>query len=213
MLFGIQVSGSAITILLFSFLEFAFLLPIFLYCKDKQIAFHSYVKKQLYKPFSRRKTIENLIYAIIFCIAMLLFSSFIITGTAIAINIIFGEWATIVAVENANSINISEPGDLDIFLYATISFCIVAPCEELFFRSFLLHEPGLSLRSRVIVSTFSFYVYHVFASFNIFTFLLYLPYYTVWGFLLCIQQVYIAKYRTLFPIITHGLFNFLLFLI
>ncbi|MHA1748497.1 MAG: CPBP family glutamic-type intramembrane protease [Promethearchaeota archaeon] len=80
----------------------------------------------------------------------------------------------------------------------------------MFFRG-LLHEIKIFSRLRkAVFSSTIFSLYHVLITFNFFTYFYYFFYYFVFGMILELE-LKICDDQLLFSIITHGLFNFIVF--
>ncbi len=212
MMFAIVVHGSSITILLISFLEFLFMIPYTIYLRKKRIPFLPFLKGMLYKPGRGKKGVLLTLGSVGISFGMLIIGSVLIRIQEIVIMTIFGEPAFQQAQGNLNQFVVDQPGIVDIILYGGISFFIIAFNEELFFRGFLHRVLGRSKRINTVLSAVLFAAYHLVTTMNAYSFVYMSPYYFVWGIVLSIEY-YTSNEQLFFPIITHGLFNLLLFVL
>jgi len=208
----IKIESSTSTIFLFSLLEFIFLLIIFIYVKSKKLNFKKYIKTLLYTKLKKPITIIYILSSISIAIIMYFIAPFIIFLLHYSFIFFFGQELYEIAVSNQNEIIILIQTPFDIFLIFIMCFFIIAINEEYFFRGFLLKEIKLSKKWSSLLSAIIFSLYHLVTSFNIFTIILMFLYYFIWGLILNIQ-LFLCKNQLIFTILTHGLFNFLVYLV
>jgi len=211
MLIAIQLQFSAVLLLCFSFLEFLFLIPVVLYTRKKKIKFGQYLKVSLKKNENGKNQAFFTIMSILVAFAMIFVGFAIILVQNMIISLI-SESALEEATSNLNEITVVQPTIFDIFIYGIACFFTIAFNEEQFFRGLLDRKLPFSRRKNVLLSSIFFAVYHVVTTFDVYSILYMFLYYFTWGIVLSL--IYrVCKDQLLFPMITHGLFDLLLFLL
>lgn len=212
MILSIQLQSSATFIFFISLLEFLFLIPVAIYTRKKKIGFMHYLKESLFKQEPAKNQFIFTIFSISIAIAMIFIGSWIIFLQSSLISLMLGESALQEAASNLNQFTIIQPTIFDIFIYAIACFFTIAFNEENFFRGFLDRKMPFSRRRNIVLSSFFFCIYHLLTTFDLYSILYMFLYYFIWG--IVFSLVYLAcKEQLLFPIITHGLFDLLLFLL
>ncbi|MHA1268494.1 MAG: CPBP family intramembrane glutamic endopeptidase [Candidatus Helarchaeota archaeon] len=208
----IKIESTVIIIFLISLIEFVFLIPIYIYLKHKKLNSKKYFKDIF---IIKLKSRQNIIYCLLsynIAIAMIFIAPYIIIFLRNSLIYFFGTSALQQAQENLNEITFVIQNPLEIIIIVIMSFLIIGLNEELFFRWFLLKVMKLPRNWKIITSSFFFSLYHLITSFNIYSFIYMFLYYFIWGLILSIE-FYICKKQVIFPILTHGLFDFILYLL
>lgn len=210
---ALQIQGSVLKIFLFSLLEILFIIPIIIYIKYYKLETKNYIKDLIFiNGLKNRNTFIYIFLSIDIALGMIFIAPYIILFLKNSFIFFFGSSAFEQAQENLNEFIFTIANPIDILLDVIMSFFIIALFEELFFRSFLLNAIKLSKKWKIILSSTFFSIYHLITSFNIYSFIYMFFYYFIWGILLCIE-FYVCKKHLIFPIITHGLFDFISFFI
>jgi membrane protease YdiL (CAAX protease family) len=212
MLIAIQVQSSAVLLFFISLLELLFLIPVVIYTKKKHLNFAQYLKESFIKKESRKNQIIFTTASISIAIVMIFVGSLIIFLQTTLINMSLGESALQEAISNLNEFTIIQPTAFDVIIYGIACFFTIAFNEECFFRGLLDRKMPFSRRVNVVLSSFFFSIYHLVTTFDLFSILYMFLYYFIWGLVLSLEYL-ACKEQLLFPIITHGLFNLLLFLL
>ncbi|HME54637.1 MAG TPA: CPBP family intramembrane glutamic endopeptidase [Candidatus Lokiarchaeia archaeon] len=183
-----------------------------IYTRKKKISFVQYLKESLIKQEPRKNQLIFMIISIILAFAMIFVGASIIFLQSRLISLFLGESALQEASSNLNQFIVVKPTILDIFIYGIACFVTIAPNEELFFRGFLVKKMPFSRSRNVLLSSIFFSVYHLLTTFDLYSILYMFLYYFIWG--IVFSLIYLGcKEQLLFPIITHGLFDLLLFLL
>lgn len=212
MLLAIQVNGSALLFLLISLFEFLFVLPVVIYTRKKKLNFSEYLKSILYKSVPAKFFLLFIALSIAIAFMMIFIAPLIIFIQQQLIVLVFGISALQDAISNLNIFNIVSTSVFDVIIYAVTSFLTIALNEELFFRGFISTILQWSSKKKIFFSSILFGVYHLLTTFNIYSMLYMFFYYFLWGIVLALE-FHACKNQLIFPVVTHGLFNFLLFLL
>lgn len=210
---AIKIESAVIIIFLLSLLEILFLVPIILYVKYNKLNTRNYFKELLY-PHNLKKR-SSLIYTILsidIALIMIFIAPYIILFLKNSFIFFFGSELFQQAQENLNEFTLIIQSPFEYILIFIMTFFIIGLNEEIFFRGFLLKAIEFSKKYKILLSSIFFSVFHLVTSFNIYSFLYMFAYYFIWGLILSIE-FYACKKQLIFPILTHGLFDFLLYLI
>lgn len=211
MLLGIRVVGGGLVVLLFSLLEFLFLIPLYVHARKRHVRFSFHVRSYFLRFATWRGKTLSVVASALVPLAMLVIGRYLLGAGAWLVGL-FGDGVLAGAVGSLNEIVVSSREPVDVVLYLVACFLVIAPCEELFFRGFMLDVLPWRPPVSILVAAVAFSTYHVVTTLNLFSFLLVTPYYLAWGLVLS------ALYRgtggnLLFPVVAHGAYNFILFLI
>ncbi|MFW9949818.1 MAG: lysostaphin resistance A-like protein [Candidatus Thorarchaeota archaeon] len=212
--------GNIPLILIFlSLLEILFILiPAFISSKITKKTLLEEIKEMGFsKPFKSNKLItiqilSGLGIGITLYVIIGIIFSFIVNNLFIPI---FGMDFVQNGVENAISVQPYNPSILELSILLIIQIIIIAPCEEAFFRGFLITKLDLKLRRRysILFSSSFFALYHTplfFIPFS--TVIVYFPYYFLIALVLAF--VFVKFKNSIIPCITaHSIFNILSLLI
>jgi len=125
---------------------------------------------------------------------------------------VFNEEFVIEGIENRISTQIINPNLLQVFIYVLIQFFIIGPCEESFFRGFIITKlkNKMHLTYTIIISSLSFAFFHVPPFLvPISTIISFFGYYFTLGFILSLLFIYF-NYSLIPSSLAHSMFNFLL---
>ena len=118
-------------------------------------------------------------------------------------------------IENAISTQPVNPSLIELSILIIIQITIIGPCEEAFFRGFLISKfnKKVKLKYAILFSSLIFTFYHTpFFLVPISTIILFFPYYFVIGLILALVFVYF-KYSLLPCIVAHSIFNIFILLL
>lgn len=140
------------------------------------------------------------------------FSSFLYFFTNFIVQTLFGTPFVEQGVENAITTEPFNPTITQLIIIITIQIIIVGPCEEGFFRGFIIKksQKKMKLIYSVILSTFIFTIYHIPPFLvPISTFITFFGYFFTLGTLLALTFIFFKK--SLLPSsIAHSMFNILI---
>lgn len=210
---AIKIESAVIIIFLLSLLEILFLVPIILYIKYNKLNTKKYFKELLYHHNLKKKS--PLVYTFLsidIALIMIFIAPYIILFLKNSFIFFFGFEIFQQAQENLNEFTLIIQSPYEYILIFIMTFFIIGLNEELFFRGFLVKSIEFSKKYKIILSAIFFSVYHLITSFNVYSFLYMFLYYFIWGLILTLE-FYVCKKQLIFPILTHGLFDFLLYLI
>ncbi len=128
---------------------------------------------------------------------------------------LFNSEFIIEGIENAISIQIINPSLIQFLVFVVIQFLIIGPCEESFFRGFIITKlkNKIHISIIIVISSIAFAIYHVppfLVPFS--TILSYFGYYFTIGFILAL--VFILSDFSLIPVsLAHSVFNFLILIL
>jgi len=144
------------------------------------------------------------------------FSSFVLSFfTNFIVQILFGRQFVEEGVANAITTAPFNPTITQLIIIITIQIIIVGPCEEGFFRGFIIKksQKKMKLIYSVILSTFIFAIYHVPPFLvPVSTIITYFGYFFTLGTLLALTFTYFKN--SLLPVsIAHSMFNILILIL
>jgi membrane protease YdiL (CAAX protease family) len=117
--------------------------------------------------------------------------------------------------ENAINSQILNPTPLQLYIFILIQFLIIGPCEESFFRGFIIVKLKNKIRLiyTLIISSLIFTLYHV-PPFLVplSTIISYFGYYFTIGFILAIIFIY-SNFSLIPTSLAHSVFNFLILIL
>ncbi len=116
------------------------------------------------KPTTLRKMILKVVSGLLIGIIFFFISTYIISFFVdILVPLLFGAQFVEEGINNAISTTPSNPTTIEIILLIAIQVVIVAPCEEGFFRGFIIRKSSkkMKLLYSLIFSSFIFSIYHV----------------------------------------------------
>jgi membrane protease YdiL (CAAX protease family) len=210
---AIKIESAVIIIFLFSLFEILFLVPIILYTKYNKLNTKKYFKELIYPQYLKKKnSLVYTLFSIDIALIMIFIAPYIILFLKNSFIFFFGSEIFQQAQENLNEFTLIIQNPYEYILIFIMTFFVIGLNEEIFFRGFLLKSVELSKKYRILLSSIFFSVYHLITSFNVYSFLYMFLYYFIWGLILSIE-FYACKKQLIFPVITHGLFDFLLYLI
>jgi len=140
------------------------------------------------------------------------FSSFVVSITNFIVQILFGTQFVEQGVENAITTEPFNPTITQLIIIITIQIIIVGPCEEGFFRGFIIKksQKKMKLIYSVILSTFIFTIYHVPPFLvPVSTIITFFGYFFTFGMLLALTFIFF-KNSLLPSSIAHSIFNILI---
>lgn len=128
---------------------------------------------------------------------------------------LFSEEFVVQGKENAINSQILNPTPLQLYIFILIQFFIIGPCEESFFRGFIIIKLKNKIRLiySLIISSLVFTIYHI-PPFLVplSTIISFFGYYFTIGFILAL--VYISSNFSLIPTsMAHSVFNFLILIL
>lgn len=118
-------------------------------------------------------------------------------------------------VTNAINTQPLNPNPLQIFIFIIIQFLIIGPCEEIFFRGFIItkFKGKIRLAFAIIISSFSFALFHVPPFLvPISTIITYFGYYFTIGIILALIFIY-SNFSLIPGSLAHSVFNFLILIL
>jgi len=140
------------------------------------------------------------------------FSSFVVSITNFIVQTLFGTQFVEQGVENAITTVPFNPTITQLIIIITIQIIIVGPCEEGFFRGFIIKksQKKMKLIYSVILSTFIFTIYHVPPFLvPVSTIITFFGYFFTFGMLLALTFIFF-KNSLLPSSIAHSIFNILI---
>ena len=140
------------------------------------------------------------------------FSSFVVSITNFIVQTLFGTQFVEQGVENAITTVPFNPTITQLIIIITIQIIIVGPCEEGFFRGFIIKksQKKMKLIYSVILSTFIFTIYHVPPFLvPVSTIITFFGYFFTFGTLLALTFIFF-KNSLLPSSIAHSMFNILI---
>jgi membrane protease YdiL (CAAX protease family) len=164
-------------------------------------------KKKNLKNFTLKIFLGLLIGTLFF-----FFSSFLYIFTNFIVQTLFGTQFVEQGVENAITTEPFNPTITQLIILITIQIIIVGPCEEGFFRGFIINksQKKMKLIYSVILSTFIFTIYHVPPFLvPVSTIITFFGYFFTLGTLLAITFIFF-KNSLLPSSIAHSMFNILI---
>ncbi len=206
----IKVESSVLVIFLMSLFELLFLIPTLIYAKLRKKGLKKYLGKFFKINYKSKTNLVLGIFSISIALNMIIWAPLIITFLRNSFIFIFGPELFQQAEQNLNEFIVIIQYPSDFILLFIMNFLVIALNEELFFRGFLIDALKTRKNMRILFSSIFFSIYHLITSFNIYSFIYMFLYYFIWGLILSLI-VYVSKNKLIFPIITHGLFNFLLY--
>jgi len=210
MILAIHIASTAGFIFLVSLFEICYLFPSIFVARHRKIDLRDYIKDVLFRGLHLKKILSFALIAALLAILLYFILPFFIFGLAGMIQTVFGANALKVAQQNLNSFTVVAPGPLDI-LYFGMTSVTVGVCEEFFYRDFLFQVLKWSKKKTVLVSAALFSIYHLITTFNVYSILYLVAYYFVWGIILAAEKITLRG-ALFFPIITHALFDFMVFM-
>ncbi len=139
---------------------------------------------------------------------LVFFQNFIIAN-------LFGEEFVVQGNENAINSQILNPSPLQLYLFILIQFLIIGPCEESFFRGFIIVKlkDKIRLIYTLIISSLVFTLYHVPPFLvPVSTIISFFGYYFTIGFILAIVFIY-SNFSLIPTSIAHSVFNLLIIIL
>ncbi|TFG16760.1 MAG: CPBP family intramembrane metalloprotease [Promethearchaeota archaeon] len=128
---------------------------------------------------------------------------------------VFSEEFVSEGTENAISTQLLNPTPLQFFIFVLIQFLIIGPCEESFFRGFIILKlkPKMPLFYAIVISSVFFALFHVPPFLvPISTIISYFGYYFTIGFILALVFTY-SNFSLIPGSLAHSVFNFLILLL
>jgi len=165
------------------------------------------LKRNSLKNFTLKIFLGLLIGALFF-----FFSRFVVSITNFIVQILFGTQFVEQGVENAITTEPINPTITQLIIIITIQIIIVGPCEEGFFRGFIIKksQKKMKLIYSVILSTFIFAIYHVPPFLvPVSTIITFFGYFFTLGTLLALTFIFF-KNSLLPSSIAHSMFNILI---
>ena len=145
-------------------------------------------------------------------ILLFFFSSFVVSITNFIVQILFGTQFVEQGVENAIITEPFNPTITQLIIIISIQIIIVGPCEEGFFRGFIIKksQKKMKLIYSVVLSTFIFAIYHVPPFLvPVSTIITFFGYFFTLGTLLALTFIFF-KNSLLPSSIAHSMFNILI---
>jgi membrane protease YdiL (CAAX protease family) len=211
---GINLAPSTLVFFLVSLMELFFfgIAIIYFKLKRKKISDEFTLIFQIHKR-GARDWILGIGIGLGIGIILYLYGQILIIATIKVVVLTLGRDFYIIASEG--SINVTPPSVtiLDLTVTILVSYLIIGPSEEFFFRGFLYRETSkLSVFWRFIITSFIFALFHVFPGLvPIQTTVTYIFFYFIMG-LLFTWVVYFKKGDLIPAIIAHGTYNSIIFL-
>ena len=128
---------------------------------------------------------------------------------------VFSEEFVSEGTENAISTQLVNPTYLQFFIIVIIQFFIIGPCEESFFRGFIISKlkPKMPLIYAIVISSVFFALFHVPPFLvPISTIISYFGYYFTIGFILALVFIY-SNFSLIPSSLAHSVFNFLILIL
>jgi membrane protease YdiL (CAAX protease family) len=193
---------------------FFIILPALIFSKLKKKLFLDEIHEMGF--YRNEKMALKLISGVIFGILLFFLSNFIIIlFRDLIIRNLFGDEFVELAHQGAISSNPIQPNPIQLFILIILQLLIIGPCEEAFFRGFLVKKLKIKFKITfsILISSIIFTFYHVPPLLvPISTILTFSGYYFILGLLLSLIFVYF-DYSIIPGSIAHTFFNILLILI
>lgn len=202
-------------LILISFAEILFIIvPSFIAAKIEKTPFILEVKDLGFnvKNPKLKNIILKIFAGILIGTLFFFFSSFLYIFTNFIVQTLFGTQFVEQGVENAITTEPFNPTITQLIILITIQIIIVGPCEEGFFRGFIINksQKKMKLIYSVILSTFIFTIYHVPPFLvPVSTIITFFGYFFTLGTLLAITFIFF-KNSLLPSSIAHSMFNILI---
>jgi len=215
----IQLGENPWVLILLSMLEILFIVvPILISSRISRTT----IKQELYQiglQISLSDFTNKLIkitLGIFIGIGLLLLSTLILYFSRdIIVAVVFSEEFVNEGMENTISTQLLNPNILQVFIFGIIQFLIIGPCEESFFRGFIITKlkEKTRLSYAMIISTIAFTLFHV-PPFLVplSTVVSYFVYYFTIGFILSLVFRY-SNFSLLPGSMAHSVFNFLILIL
>ncbi len=164
---AIDLGKDPIILIILSFLEILLLLiPALIASKVEKKPFLVELKEMGFqkRPTTIRKMLLKVVLGFLIGILFFLISSFIISFfVKYIVQILFGAQFVEEGINNAISTTPTNPTIIQLIVLVAIQVVIVAPCEEGFFRGFIIRksQEKMKLLYSIIFSSFIFSIYHV----------------------------------------------------
>ncbi len=164
---AIDLGKDPIILIILSFLEILLLLiPALIASKVEKKPFLAELKEMGFQKTttSLRKMLLKVIAGVLIGVIFFFISSFIISFfVKYIVQILFGAQFVEEGINNAISTTPINPTIMQLIILIAIQITIVAPCEESFFRGFILRKSykKMKLVYSIIFSSFIFSIYHV----------------------------------------------------
>jgi len=164
---AIDLGKDPILLIILSFLEILLvLIPALIASKIEKISLLDELKEMGFqrKPTTLRKMLLKVVLGILIGIGFFFVSGYIISFFVnILIQILFGAQFVEEGVSNAISTTPINPTLIQLLILIVIQIMIVAPCEEGFFRGFIIKKSHkkMKLFYSIIFSSLIFSIYHV----------------------------------------------------
>ena len=214
-----QLGENPWILILLSLLEILFILiPILLSSwLSKTTIKHELHQIGLEINFSNTKIkLVKILLGIPIGIALLILSIFILyISRDIVVAVVFSEEFVNEGTENAISNQLVNPNLLQTIIFVIIQFLIIGPCEESFFRGFIIRKLNGKIRLvyAIIFSSLMFTLYHIPPFLvPISTIVNYFAYYFTIGITLSLVFRY-SNYSLLPCSVAHSVFNFMILLV
>jgi membrane protease YdiL (CAAX protease family) len=215
---AIDLGKDPIILISLSFLEILLILiPALIASKVEKKPFLAELKEMGFhkKPTTLRKMFLKVVLGFLIGIIFFFISNFIMSFyVKYIVQILFGAQFVEEGVNNAISITPTNPTLIQLIVLVAIQVVIVAPCEEGFFRGFLIRKTHkkMKLFYSIIFSSFIFTFYHVPPLLvPISTIVTFFGYYFLFGILLSL--IFVLFKSSLLPSsIVHSTLNILILL-
>ncbi len=164
---AIDLGKDPILLISLSFLEILLILiPAFIASRVEKKSLLDELKEMGFqrKPTTLRNMLLKVIFGLLIGIIFFLASGFIIYFFVnIIVQILFGAQFVEDGINNAISTTPISPTIIQLIIIIAIQIVIVAPCEEGFFRGFLIRKSNkkIKLLYSIIFSSIMFSIYHV----------------------------------------------------
>ena len=164
---AIDLGKDPIILIILSFLEILLvLIPTLIASKVEKISLLDELKEMGFqrKPTTLRKMLLKVVLGILIGTVFFFVSGYIISFFVnIIVQILFGAQFVEEGVSNAISTNPINPTLIQLIILIAIQIMIVAPCEEGFFRGFIIKKSHkkMKLFYSIIFSSLIFSIYHV----------------------------------------------------
>ncbi|MBY9012283.1 MAG: CPBP family intramembrane metalloprotease [Candidatus Lokiarchaeota archaeon] len=215
---AIDLGKDPIILIILSFLEILLvLIPTLIASKVEKISLLDELKEMGFqrKPTTLRKMLLKVVLGILIGTVFFFVSGYIISFFVnIIVQILFGAQFVEEGVSNAISTNPINPTLIQLIILIAIQIVVVAPCEEGFFRGFIIKKSHkkMKLFYSIIFSSLIFSIYHV-PPFLVplSTIITFFGYYFTFGIFLSLTFV-LFKYSLLLSSIAHFTLNILILL-
>ncbi|MFX1391006.1 MAG: type II CAAX prenyl endopeptidase Rce1 family protein [Promethearchaeota archaeon] len=198
-----------------TFLELLFILiPAFISSRIEKIPFKNAINQMGFEKNTNifLKILFGMCFGIIFFFLSIFLSFFF---EELLIGSLFGNDFVELAREGAINTTILQPNLLQLTILVLLQINIVAPCEEAFFRSFIIKKINTKLKITysIVISSIIFSIYHIPPFLvPVPTFITFFGYYFIFGILLSLIFIYF-KYSIIPCSIAHSFFNILIIII